>query len=317
MFHIFDRVAMKTKAKENLKRNYWGAFLASLLVMLATGSVSLPSFGSSFNVNFNNSVDTSVPSGSPDVYGGGFAGDQAMTFFKIFGIVFAIIFFIAMVASIVRTIFVSNVFAVGGRRYYLNFSNGSETLGDIASGFSRDGKMCYWNVVKVMFRYSLYLALWSLLAFIPVLLMVISIVLLSTGQEFFGIMLLFASIGLIFASFIPYYVKYYEYSMIPYLLAEYPEMTAEEAFAGSKELTKGYKGELFVLDLSFLGWALLGSLAFGVGTYFVLPYMQATWAQAYITLCNINKQKQVLAGQPPVQPVQEPLRSTETQVGEE
>ena len=317
MFHIFDRVAMKTKAKENLKRNYWGAFLASLLVMLATGSASLPSFGSSFNVNFNNSVDTSFPSGSPDVYGGGFAGDQAITFLKIFGIVFGIIFFIAMVASIVRTIFVSNVFVVGGRRYYLNFSNGSEKLGDIASGFSRDGKMCYWNVVKVMFRYSLYLALWLLLAFIPLLLMVISIGLLSTGQEFLGIMLLFASVGLELVSFIPYFVKYYEYSMIPYLLAEYPEMTAEEAFAGSKELTKGYKWELFVLDLSFLGWVLLGTLALGIGTYFVLPYVEATFAEAYITLCNINKQKQVLAEQPPVQPVQMPLQSTETQVGEE
>ena len=49
-------------------------------------------------------------------------------------------------------------------------------------------------------------------------------------------------------------------------------------------MTYGQKGKIFVLELSFLGWYLLGSLAFGVGTVFVGPYYRATLAELYICL---------------------------------
>ena len=51
---------------------------------------------------------------------------------------------------------------------------------------------------------------------------------------------------------IPGIIKAYEYSMIPYLLAENPNMSKQEAFAISKELMDGNKFNAFVLDLSFI-----------------------------------------------------------------
>ena len=49
-------------------------------------------------------------------------------------------------------------------------------------------------------------------------------------------------------------------------------------------MTKGHKLDMWVLDLSFLGWLLLGSLLCGVGVLFVQPYVHATHAQLYLAL---------------------------------
>ena len=77
--------------------------------------------------------------------------------------------------------------------------------------------------------------------------------------------------------------------MIPYLLAENPDMPSEEAFRLSKEMTTGEKWNLFVLDWSFIGWILLGFLVCcGVGGIFVTPYIEATYAEVYQHLKNKN-----------------------------
>ena len=53
---------------------------------------------------------------------------------------------------------------------------------------------------------------------------------------------------------IPGIVKAYEYRMVPYLLADYPELSTEEAFRISREMMNGEKMNTFILDLSFIGW---------------------------------------------------------------
>lgn len=53
---------------------------------------------------------------------------------------------------------------------------------------------------------------------------------------------------------IPGMVKAYSYSMAPYILAEHPEMTANEAITESRRVMQGNKGRLFCLHLSFIGW---------------------------------------------------------------
>lgn len=81
---------------------------------------------------------------------------------------------------------------------------------------------------------------------------------------------------------IPGIVKYYEYRMIPYLLAEYPGMDSREAFAKSKEMMMGNKWNTFVLDLSFLPWDILATVTLGiVGVFYVTPYRQMTDAALY------------------------------------
>ena len=47
---------------------------------------------------------------------------------------------------------------------------------------------------------------------------------------------------------------------------------------------KGYKGKLFCLDLSFIGWYILGALCLGVGVLFVMPYHETARANFYEAL---------------------------------
>ena len=84
---------------------------------------------------------------------------------------------------------------------------------------------------------------------------------------------------------VPGIVKSYEYMMIPYLLAEDPSMSREEAFAKSKAMMDGNKWNAFVLDLSFIGWNLLGACTFGILTFlYVNPYQYYTEAELYHVL---------------------------------
>ena len=73
----------------------------------------------------------------------------------------------------------------------------------------------------------------------------------------------------------------YMYSMVPYLLHDYPELTPREAMKISREMMSGQKWNLFVLDLTFIGWILLAILTAGIGMIFVEPYMSTTRAAYY------------------------------------
>ena len=88
----------------------------------------------------------------------------------------------------------------------------------------------------------------------------------------------------LFLFIVPGVIKAYEYSIITYLFAENPNLSASEAFSLSKQMTTGQKADLFVLDLSFLGWIILGALCCGIGLLFVQPYPEATKAEVYLIL---------------------------------
>ncbi|MBQ7596581.1 MAG: DUF975 family protein [Clostridia bacterium] len=80
---------------------------------------------------------------------------------------------------------------------------------------------------------------------------------------------------------IPGIVKSYAYSMAYYIKVDHPEYDWRKCLKESEALTKGHKGELFVLDLSFIGWLIVGSLCLGVGVLWVAPYMDLTKANFY------------------------------------
>jgi len=73
----------------------------------------------------------------------------------------------------------------------------------------------------------------------------------------------------------------YAYKMVPFLLHDYPELTAKEALKLSREMMKGYKWDLFVLDLTFIGWALLCILTLGIGVLWLAPYIYSAEAHFY------------------------------------
>ncbi|MDR1531816.1 MAG: DUF975 family protein [Clostridiales bacterium] len=84
---------------------------------------------------------------------------------------------------------------------------------------------------------------------------------------------------------VPGIVKAISYSMTPYILAEYPNVPAKDALKLSMRMTNGYKMDLFIAMLSFIGWFLLSALTVEIlGIIFVYPYYCATMAGYYTEL---------------------------------
>jgi uncharacterized membrane protein len=80
---------------------------------------------------------------------------------------------------------------------------------------------------------------------------------------------------------IPGIIKAYSYSMIYYVKNDHPSFTWRECLAESERLMKGKRMNLFLLDLSFLGWILLMPFTFGIGILWLSPYMEQSHAQFY------------------------------------
>lgn len=153
------------------------------------------------------------------------------------------------VIVVALSIFVLGPVEVGCKRYMTIAREVKPQLNEMGFAF----KNCYINIVKTMFLRNLYIFLWSLLFVIP------------------GI------------------VKAYEYRMVPYLLAEYPDMASSEAFRISREMMTGNKAEAFVLDLSFIGWNILSVITFGLSSIFYSgPYQMLTNAALYLTLKKMS-----------------------------
>lgn len=84
---------------------------------------------------------------------------------------------------------------------------------------------------------------------------------------------------------IPGIVKHYAYSMAEYIIYENPNISASQALDMSNRMTMGYKGDLFVFDLSYLGWWILTGLTFSlVGVFYAFPYMFTAHAGVYEAL---------------------------------
>ena len=83
---------------------------------------------------------------------------------------------------------------------------------------------------------------------------------------------------------IPGIVKSYAYSMAMYVKVDHPDYDWKKCIDESQRMMSGHKGELFVLDLSFIGWMIVGAFCCGVGTFWVRAYMEASHAQFYENL---------------------------------
>ena len=142
------------------------------------------------------------------------------------------------------SLIVTPAFALSTIRIYLMVVRGGNP--EIKDSFS--GFDDFFSAFKVTFLVGLYTFLWSLLFIIP------------------GI------------------IKSYSYSMSMFVLADNKGKSARECIAESKAMTEGHKMELFVLDLSFIGWYLLGSLTCGIAYLYVVPLLNATHANVYETI---------------------------------
>lgn len=260
---------LKKSAKQRLKPSYWKAFAVCLLSSLGMGgSVSVPS-GSSLTdfdlpveeLGLDEQIEQIEKIASDenftwenvkDLFNEGlqlvkdlisrlFSG-YSQEQIRMFFVIFFAIFAVALVISFAIKLFVGYPLLIGKSRFFVVNSKYDAPFNEIGYGF-RNGS--YMHFVGIIFWRQFKIFLWTLLLWIP------------------GI------------------IKRYEYSMVPYVLAENPELTNEEAFRLSREFTRGEKWHLFVLDLSFIGWYFLGMLCLGIGILFVVPYKEAAVVEFY------------------------------------
>ena len=85
---------------------------------------------------------------------------------------------------------------------------------------------------------------------------------------------------------IPGIILSFMYSQVYYIMAENPEMSIIDCLKESSRIMKGHKMDLFVLELSFLGWVILMGITFGIAGLYVLPYYSATLTNFYLEIKN-------------------------------
>jgi len=267
---MWTRAELKTRAKKAFKRNYWICVLAALiLAALCDGAFSRPS---SQEQNQNQNTEEAVVTingmtlDAPELQAqleeileessNSIPAPARYMLTNAFsgllpakngpyGLLVGILGAAFAIPAFLLTVLVTNVLEIGGCRFFLKNTHAKAELGELAFGFSNN----YGNAVVTQFMRGLKTILWLLLFIIP------------------GI------------------VKSYEYMMIPYLLADDPSLSRQEAFEYSRRMMEGNKMKAFVLDLSFILWALLGALTFGLANIFwTYPYRYATRAELYLTL---------------------------------
>lgn len=107
---------------------------------------------------------------------------------------------------------------------------------------------------------------------------------------------------------IPGIIKSYSYAMAPYIMVEHPEWGANECITRSREMMNGHKFELFCLELSFIGWAILSIFTLGIGNLFLTPYTQAARTAFYRNLRPVELRAEVIT---PVETIPESAENTE------
>ena len=152
------------------------------------------------------------------------------------------------IIAIVYIVLLAEPLRVAGRKYFIEASKVEDTKMGVMKEIFKKGS--WKNVTLVMLAKNIYNILWYL-----------------------------TIIGGI--------IKFYEYRMIPYILADNPKIERKEAFRLSKEMMKNNKWRVFILDVSFILWQILSLFTLGfLNILYVNPYRAATETELYITLKN-------------------------------
>lgn len=275
---IWTRKELKTWAKEALQRNYWKIVLVSFLSLLFCGGLSA---GTGWSKGAASDSDTEISAENTDMTDEIAAADTAdstdvadimeeqddsvligvqktdaadMTDESQYPVIvpekarmvavvlFILIALVALVFLYILQVLLIFPFHVGICRFMIKSIDDRANVKEIAYGFDHS----YKNVIKTMFHYDIRIALWYLLFIIP------------------GI------------------YKQYQYRLVPYILAERPDMPYREVLQRSAALMNGHKWKAFLLDLSFIPWHILGIITcFIVEIFYAAPYQALTSAALY------------------------------------
>jgi len=159
--------------------------------------------------------------------------------------VFVMAVLVGLLIFLAFKIFIGYPLEIGGRKYFVQAQQNNEDMNYLGFAFN---KTRYKDIIITMIWRGFLNFLWYLLLIIP------------------GI------------------VMFYAYRMVPYILTDNPNIGYKRAVQLSAQMMKGHKFHMFLLDLSFIGWLLLGVLAFFIGVMFVMPYINAAKAELYLVL---------------------------------
>ena len=158
----------------------------------------------------------------------------------------AVFLVVGVILSLLAKIFISNILKIGEHRFFMETRKYGQT--QIAKIFFLYKLRCIWHPAWVMLCRSVCQTLWNLT--------------IAGGI-----------------------IKHYEYSMIPFILAENPKIGRKKAFMLSKQMMRNNKWKLFLLDLSFLGWRLVSLLTLGILDFLLVnPYMAGCKTEFYFSL---------------------------------
>ena len=76
------------------------------------------------------------------------------------------------------------------------------------------------------------------------------------------------------------------YSQALFIMSENKEMDILDALRKSREMMRGYKWDLFVFCLSFIGHILLGIITLGLWFFYAMPYIELSFMNYYLHLKN-------------------------------
>lgn len=260
---MWDRRTLKERGKSAFKANYWLAVLVAFIILLLSGG-GVGLLGGSVGVNFNlgqtditqadnMKMDEIIstlktdPSAAVNEFGELFKQDDAAA---VIGVIIAVVFGAVALVSLVHfviNLLVLNPLRVGCQSFFVRNAVGQGELNNLERGF-----MPNWGGnVKTMFLRDLFLFLWGLLFIFPAI------------------------------------IKSYSYRMVPFILADHPELSGRDVITMSRQMMNGSKWRAFVLDLSFIGWEILSALTLGIlGIFYVAPYKCSTDAELYHALKN-------------------------------
>lgn len=275
---MWNRKELKAKGKAAYMANFWICVLAALLLTIAggIGSINTPlqayenlleiketyftgeqEYGSTIDVP-DDIMDYEEYSelSDDDIIGAG-DEDYVREFLALPGMhkAIAIIALAAVLGLLIIfavQVFLLNPLLVGLQRFFVqNSADRNAGLNKDNLGFSFSDK--YKSIISSMFTTSLFEMLWTLLFIIP------------------GI------------------YKGYCWRMVPYLVGENPALTGKEARQISEEMMNGNKMGAFIMDLSFIGWRMLGFITFGLlDALFTNPYQAASNAELYKALKGVE-----------------------------
>lgn len=266
---MWTRAELKERGRHAFRSNFWLCVLVALILTLASSA-------NSGNNNQNNSSHRHNYSASYQMEDEGFFSEDGSNLITQRGLDYAetavgnmtvsirpihwvynrimsgmatILLIVVVVSIVLLSVFLLNPLKIGCYRFFYENLFENAKLGEIGYVF-RNG---WVNTGLTLLIKDIKIMLWTLLLIVP------------------GI------------------IKTYEYRMIPYLLAEYPDMSREEAFRRSRALMDGQKMNAFILDLSFIGWHFLGAITLGLGEIlWAKPYHESTNAALYAALRDFS-----------------------------